>query len=98
METLAGNNKYETLSEALNDLRKRGFTYDFNVDDNCLFCSDNNLKLKPEEFEIVEYHRFEGESDPSDNSIVYAIISNKYNLKGVLVNGYGIYSDKNTDE
>jgi hypothetical protein len=36
--------------------------------------------------------------NPSDQSILYAISSDKYQLKGVLVNAYGIYSDPVTDE
>ena len=88
------NKGYETLSEALNDLHKRGFIYDFNIDGNCIFCADNKIKINPEEFEISEYYRFEGDSDPADNSVVYAISSDKHNLKGVLVNGYGANSDK----
>lgn len=92
------NKGYETLSEALNDLQKRGFTYDFNFDKDCLFCKANQTRLKPEDFEIVEYYRFEGDSDPSDNSIVYAISSDKYMIKGVLVNAYGIYTENASDE
>lgn len=91
------NKGYESLYEALNDLQKRGYTYDFNFDNDCLFCIENKTKLKPEDFEIVEYYRFEGSSDPSDNSIIYAIESEKYNIKGVLVNAYGIYSENASD-
>lgn len=89
---------YETLSEALNDLRKRGFAYDFNFDSDCLFCAENKTRIKPEDFKIVEYYRFEGNSDPSDNSIVYGISSDKHNIKGVLVNAYGIYTENATDD
>src|SRR5690606_27899280 len=33
-----------------------------------------------------------------DEAIVYAISSDKHNIKGTLVNGYGIYADKLADE
>ncbi|MBL7984140.1 MAG: phosphoribosylpyrophosphate synthetase, partial [Flavobacteriales bacterium] len=39
--------------------------------------------------EIDEFHRFEGNSDPEDRSIVYAISSARHQLKGILVNAYG---------
>ena len=81
---------YDTLSQALTDLRERGYSMDFNLKENCIVC--NNQKFNPDDFEIVEFHRFEGPSDPADSAIVYAIESNN-GLRGVLVNGYGIYTD-----
>lgn len=81
---------YETLSQAVNGLKERGFTTDFNLQENCLVC--NNEKLNIEDFEIVEVYRFEGDSNPSDQSVVYGI-SSKNGLKGILVSGYGISAE-----
>jgi len=50
------------------------------------------------EFEIDRFFRFEGETDPADESILYAVSSDKYNLKGILVNAFGIYSDPVADD
>jgi hypothetical protein len=84
---------YETMVEALADLKQRGFTLDFNLANGVLHNSDANIELNPEDFEICELHRFEGMSDPTDNSIVYGIKSDRYNIKGVFVDAYGVYSD-----
>lgn len=92
------NKGYETLSEAITDLEKRGYTYDFNLNENGLFDDNDASKPKPEDFEIVEYYRFEENGDPSDNSIVYAISSSKYKIRGFMINAYGIYSDDATDD
>ena len=46
---------------------------------------------------IDKYYRFEGMSDPGDNSIVYAI-SAVTGEKGVLVDAYGMYSENMTPE
>lgn len=81
---------YDTVSEAITGLRERGFTLDFNLEENCIICHGD--KFKADDFEIVEAHRFEGDTDPSDEAVVYAIQS-KTGLKGVLVNGYGISAD-----
>jgi len=54
--------------------------------------------LNPDDFSISEFHRFEGPTDPADNSIVYGIESEKYHVKGVFVNGYGVYSDDLSEE
>ncbi|MFD1768747.1 phosphoribosylpyrophosphate synthetase [Sphingobacterium suaedae] len=82
---------YDTLSEAVNDLQKRGYTQDFLIEDRkeCLFCKDHSLELSPEEFVIDEIHRFEGLTDPADESIVFAISSDKHNIKGLVINSFG---------
>ena len=80
---------YDTVSEAVNGLKQRGFTLDFNLQENCLVCQEHKFDVS--NFEIVEFHRFEGNTDPADEAVVYAIESNN-RLKGVLVSGYGIYA------
>jgi hypothetical protein len=37
-------------------------------------------------------------SNPDDQSILYAISSTKLGVKGVLVNGYGISADSETND
>jgi hypothetical protein len=86
------------LSEIINHLRQEGYTEDFNLKDNCLECQGNVLAVFPDEFVVDKFYRFEGPSDPADEAIVYAISSTKHQLKGTLVNGYGMYSDALTDE
>ena len=88
---------YDTLSEAMTDLKKRGYTIDFNLSFDRIICHETPINLMPAEFEIVEVYRFEGETNPSDSSILYAIES-KHGDKGVLVNAYGVYSDSVSDE
>ncbi|WP_377111443.1 phosphoribosylpyrophosphate synthetase [Mucilaginibacter litoreus] len=87
-----------TVSEVINHLREKGYTEDFNLHENCLRCAGNQLQLHPEDFVVDRHYRFEGASDPGDEAIVYAISSDKYNLKGVLVNGYGPTADPITDK
>jgi len=87
---------YNTLSEAIKDLKKRGYREDFNLKPNCVECPSLELELHPENFTVDEYHRFEGMSNPDDNSIVYAI-SSKDGVKGTLVDAYGMYADSLSD-
>ena len=82
---------YDTLSQAVNDLAARGFTENFTLEGNQLSSSKLNLRFNPDDFEIVETHRFEGESDPGDMSVAYAIES-KDGVKGVMVNAFGTYA------
>jgi len=82
---------YDTLSQATDDLRKRGFDLEFKQDGKRL-CAvhDNSVVLNPEDFDIVEVHRFEGNTNPGDTSVVYAV-EGKKGEKGVLVDAYGAY-------
>lgn len=91
-------NTMSTVSEVLNHLKENGYSVDFNLDDNCLICHGNSLKIHPEEFVVDKVYRFEGITDPGDEAVVYAISSLKHNIKGVLVNGYGIYAEAMADE
>lgn len=89
---------YPTLSEAVNGLQARGYTDDLVLAERHLVCDARNLSLDPADFQIDEFHRFEGNSDPEDQSIVYAISSDKHGLKGILVNAYGPDASTMTQE
>ena len=87
-----------TVTEVLDKLRAEGYLEDFNLQQNCLVCRRANYSVFHDEFVIDRVFRFEGNSDPADEATVYAISSPKYGIKGVLVNGAGIYSESMTDE
>lgn len=86
---------YETVTEAVKDLAKQGYTFDFSISDeeDCIICKQHEVQLSDEDFDIDAVYRFEGMNDPGDSMIVYAISSDKFNLKGVVINGYGVYSN-----
>ena len=90
--------QYDTLIEAINSLRLQGYVEDFNLQTNSIDCQQGKLRLHPDEFDIDKVFRFYGPSDVDDESILYAISSGKYGLKGVLINGYGATSDPLTQE
>ena len=87
---------FGTLSETINGLIKLGYIHDFNIQEECIVCHQANVKLSPDDFQIEKTYRFEGVSDPDDQAILYVISSDQHNLRGTLVNGYGISSDKAT--
>ncbi len=82
---------YDTLSLAVNDLIKRGYTKDFLVQDekDCIYCTENSMELSPDDFVIDEVYRFEGMTDPGDESIVFAISSKHDDVKGLVINSFG---------
>jgi len=84
---------YDTVTEAVKGLKERGYTVDFNIDIDKLVCSENDICLHPDEFEIVEVYRFEGDSNPSDEDVVYAVESKDGKVKGVITSAFGLYAD-----
>ncbi len=88
------NYHYETVSEAIRQLRAKGFTTDFNLKENCIVC--NAGEFSDEEFHISEIYRYEGESDPGDEATVYGIESHS-GIKGILVTGDETDSDPMTN-
>ena len=88
---------YTTLSEATDDLKQRGYTEDFSLQPHALASSRKKMELHPEEFEVVEVHRFEGMSSTDDSAVVFAIES-KDGTKGILIDAYGTYSEEITPE
>ena len=89
---------YDTVVEALNGLKAKGYITDFNIAFDKLICTKKETILTPDEFEIVETYRFEGETNPSDEDVVYAIESKKGNIKGVFMSAFGVYADSVSDE
>ncbi len=89
---------YDTVSLALNSLKERGFTTDFNIAFDKLICNETKVCLNPGEFEITEVYRFEGETNPSDEAVVYAVESKDGKLKGAFVSAYGTYADSISGE
>ena len=86
---------YDTMSAAVTGLKERGFSLDFNLAENCLVCGGDKYNVS--DFEIVEVYRFEGNSDPADEAVVYGV-EGTGNRKGVLVTGYGISSEGTSAE
>ena len=83
--------QYDTLTEGIISLRKKGYAADFNLHHEWIECPHLDLRLKPEEFHVDEVHRFEGMNNPDDSEVLFAISSTR-GVKGVLVDAYGAYA------
>ena len=74
-----------------------GFTEDFRVANGRLVSfSDEKRTYGAEDITIVDFYRFEGESNPDDMSILYAL-QTADGLKGTISAPYGVYSDEAVD-
>jgi hypothetical protein len=94
------NNKsidYDTLTEAMNGLKDRGYVYEFDFKDAHLYTHADSKEFGADQLKIVEIHRFEGMSSPDDNAILYAI-NCADGSRGVLLDAYGMYADPEKTE
>lgn len=89
-------NRFATLGEALEALKGQGYDESFIIDDHGMHGMENRDRIKPEDVTIVQYHRFEGASNPDDMSVVYAI-ETADGRKGTLVDAYGTYTNPEVD-
>ncbi|MCT1531468.1 hypothetical protein M3B46_10715 [Sphingobacterium daejeonense] len=72
--------KYATTTEALDNLANQGYSVDYNVE-------FDGLVENASDYQIDELYRYEGETDPADESSVYGIRNTKTGEKGVFVAG-----------
>jgi len=98
MEYQNAQPSFDTMTEALQWLQSEGFTHDFNLDDDCIRFNNGAQAMSPSDFNIEYFFRFEGDTDPGDENIVYGINSGTYNIKGVMITAFGMYADAISDE
>ena len=80
---------YESLDNALSNLKQKGYEDDFGTTSFCLYCSDLDMRLDPEDFHVDEIDRVERNSNSGECATVYAI-SSSAGVKGtLLVDGNG---------
>ncbi len=86
-----------SLVNVLNRLKKDGYKEDFKVtEDSLLRTMDEKKTFSVDQVQIVDFYRFEGESNPDDMSILYVIETNT-GVKGTISNSYGPYADEHVD-
>ena len=84
-----------TLSTVLEKLHDKEFDKEFQMTPEG-FTPGNKKYYAPEDLKIIRTYRFEGESDPADQAIIYLIEAND-GLIGYSLNAYGVYSDHEDD-
>ncbi|MBO0342919.1 MAG: phosphoribosylpyrophosphate synthetase [Bacteroidota bacterium] len=86
---------FDTLSEAVNTLtQEEGYKEDFEADETCIKALYSKKEYQPSELKIIDSYRFEGMTNPSDESIVFTIEA-KDGTKGTMVMSYGSSTAQN---
>ena len=75
-----------TLSQILEKLRLKGKDNELKMTDHGKMQSKSLSKIyKPEDLTIVKTYRFEGDSDPGDNSVLYLVEDQEKNIGYILM-------------
>ncbi len=85
-----------SLSSLTTQAVKDGYTANFKVAQGKL-CAPDGKCYTADNVTVVNFYRFEGESDPGDNTILYVIETND-GMKGTLINAMGAYADENINK
>lgn len=88
---------YDTLSQAVEDLQGKGYDTDFNLVDEGIESKHHKKTWTAGQIEVEKAYRFEGMSNPGDNSVLYAVHTHD-GEKGLLVDAYGAYSGQISKE
>lgn len=87
---------FDTLSEAVNALTQEGFSEDFEAEDNCIKALYSKKEYQPSELKITASYRFEGMTNPSDQTTVFTIEATD-GAKGTLVMSYSAEHGQNEE-
>lgn len=79
----------ETMTEALERLAAEGYTASFSAERGGIRCSGCASWHAADEVQIEEIVRFEGQSDPADEAVVFALACGECGIKGTMVAAYG---------
>lgn len=83
-----------TLSQILEKLRLKGLDNEIKMTDHGKMQGVGyNQIYDPEDLTIIKTYRFEGDSDPADNSVLY-ILEDKDHQIGYILDAYGMYSSQ----
>lgn len=79
----------ETLSQAVERLTAAGYREDFRAEPGGLRAVGTGCIHEPEELVVEEALRFEGASDPEDQSLLFALRCATHDVRGTYVVAYG---------
>lgn len=83
----------ETLSEAIKSIEKNGYNTEFKAEEKGIKSLKTGKIYNPQDLEIEEVHRFEGDTDVDDMSVLYSILAYD-GTKGWIADAYGPYADE----
>lgn len=94
---MANEDRMQTVAGALEQFAGRGYRQEMAIKAGRLQVDGTDRTYRPDEVMVRDYWRYEGVSDPGDESVVYAI-ETVDGAKGTLVDGYNASADPSVGE
>ncbi|MDP9958892.1 hypothetical protein [Chryseobacterium lathyri] len=93
MDNSENIDRMTTLSQVMNTLSERGIHREFRMNEACEMKFENSEKIyHPSELIILKTYRFEGDSNPDDNAVLYVVKDDAGN-HGMIIDSYGAESN-----
>jgi len=91
-------NDMNTLSQKINELKKQGYKEDFEIEHaEAIKCLGTKNLYPPEAIHVKGVFRFEGDTNPADMSVLYALEADD-GVKGLVVDSFGPKSNEYLDD
>ena len=92
---MTNNEQMATMSTVLSHLKRKKQDNEFTVDENGLVLLSGNL-YQHHEIRLLKTYRFEGESDPAEEAIIYLVEATDGTI-GYSIDTYGTYTNHLSD-
>lgn len=89
------NREMDTISTVLNKLKLKNQDNEFIIDESGRLRL-NGKSYSKHDIKIIKTYRFEGESDPADQAIIYLILAYD-GIIGYSLDAYGVYTNHRND-
>lgn len=83
---------FDAKAEVIIGLQNKGYNLDFMLSNEFLRCIQDGELISPDDFEITETFLFTGETQAEIPSVIYAISSWHYNIKGILMTSFNAFT------
>ncbi len=84
------------MADVMKKLQADGYKENFTIKEKKLHASSGQ-SFEARDVKIKNFYRFEGESDPADSSILYALETHN-GVRGLLSDAFGPYADSEVTE
>lgn len=93
MENADNIDRMVTLSQVMEKLRQRGIDKELRMNDHGEMRLENSdKKYESSELVILKTYRFEGDSNPDDNAVLY-VVKDSLGNHGMIIDSYGADSN-----